>query len=223
MKELLEVEKKITELVTADPFWSRHADHLTALEPLLRKRQRILNRLWQPTEESMARLRQVNQHLLHLTQQLHARYERMAAKVPALMDAPDFDDDSELTGTLRYHYNSEESVLRLPDDARYASDFPLMIQTLAELTDAQGQSDIEYIHTKTTPKDDGSSWNEPPFRGRPEFEDIIICHAVHDLCCHKLYSLPDLVRLNDFWCEVTFVTQSITAQDGTRYNPQSSL
>lgn len=65
--------------------------------------------------------------------------------------------------------------------------------------------------------DDGVSWNEPPFYGHPEFDDIIICHAMHNLSGHMLYSIPDILRLNDFWAEVHLTFQSITTQDGTRY------
>lgn len=73
------------------------------------------------------------------------------------------------------------------------------------------------IHTHSTPLDDGQSWNEYPFRDKKEFDEFIICHAVHKLTNEQLYSIPDLFRLKDFWAEIYLTVQSITAQDGTRY------
>lgn len=78
---------------------------------------------------------------------------------------------------------------------------------------------IERISPDSPIFDDGVSWNEPPFYGHPEFDDIIICHAMHNLSGHMLYSIPDILRLNDFWAEVHLTFQSITTQDGTRYIP----
>ncbi len=77
-----------------------------------------------------------------------------------------------------------------------------------------------YLHSLNL--DDNLSWNNDyPFIGRGEFEDINICYAVHNLTDHLGYSIPDLIRLNDFWAEVRLTVQSITEQDGTRYIPST--
>lgn len=65
--------------------------------------------------------------------------------------------------------------------------------------------------------DDGVTWAEGHLR-RPELEHVIVCHAVHDICTHKPYSIPDLLRLNDFWVEAHLVCQHIIDQNGKRYN-----
>ena len=54
-----------------------------------------------------------------------------------------------------------------------------------------------------------------------EIDDIVICHAVHQLTDHQLYSIPDLLRLNDFWAEVNLTIQSITDQKGNRWKPEN--
>jgi hypothetical protein len=66
--------------------------------------------------------------------------------------------------------------------------------------------------------DDGVTWAEGHLR-RPELEHVVVCHAVHDICTHKPYSIPDLLRLNDFWVEAHLVCQHIIDQNGKRYNP----
>ena len=53
---------------------------------------------------------------------------------------------------------------------------------------------------------------------REEFKDICICHAVHELCQHKMYSIPDLLRMNDFWCEVRVTHQLLSDRDGKRFS-----
>ena len=110
-------------------------------------------------------------------------------------------------------------ALKYDDDIDYGSNFTLMIKLISDLFHDTVLENIEEIHTRSHPLDDGQSWNEYPFIGRPEFEDIIICHAVHQLTDHQLYSIPDLIRLNDFWAEVHLTIQSITEQDGTRFIP----
>lgn len=131
---------------------------------------------------------------------------------------PDFDDDCEIEGSLRYCYNGDESVLRLSDDIHYGSDFRRIIEIISDLNEL----DIESITPHSLPLDDGKSWNEYPFAGRSEFDGITVCHAMHMLACHLGFSLPDIIRLNDFWAEVRVTFQSITEQDGTRFYSSSS-
>ena len=61
--------------------------------------------------------------------------------------------------------------------------------------------------------DDGISWNEGQLN-RKELEHICKCYATHVICVHNEYSLPDLLRLNDFWVEVQFKCQHFIFQKG---------
>ncbi|WP_438872095.1 hypothetical protein [Paramuribaculum intestinale] len=171
------------------------------------------------SDENVFRFKAVNERLFTLTRQLHDRVKALESRLPLVMDCPEFDDDYELEGTLRYCFNSDDSVLKLEDDCEYGSDFTLMIKLIADLGDGTVEENIECVHCSSTPLDDGQSWNEYPFSGRREFADIIICHTVHQLTDHQLYSIPDLIRLNDFWAEAKLTIQSITEQDGTRFIP----
>ena len=40
---------------------------------------------------------------------------------------------------------------------------------------------------------------------------------MHDICTHKYYSIPDLLRMNDFRCEVKVTHQHIVDQSGSRW------
>jgi len=201
--------------------WEGIPEKRERVSDLLLERWDILNRQFQPTKENIQRFKAVNNRLYTLTQQLFARFAKMEQKIPLVMDSPDWYDDYNLEGWLRFVFNDAESVLSLPDDIDYNSRFSLMIKTLYEFHQGRGIENIESVRHGIDPLDDGQSWNEPPFYRRKEFDNIIICHAVHDLCSHKHYSIPDILRLNDFWCEVQLTAQSITSQDGTRWKPQN--
>lgn len=149
---------------------------------------------------------------------LDERVKKFISKKELLFDSLDFDDDYELEGTLEYVFNDKTSICCLTDDNYYGSNFAVMIKTLYEVYAHSGIESIVTLNEHRGPLDDGVSWDEYPFNRFPEFKDFIICYAVHDLTDHKLYSIPDLLRLNDFWSEVEFKVQSITNQDGQHYD-----
>lgn len=221
-KSLADIESAITALVGEDiDSYSLHrlsSEEIETIEDLLADRKHILNEMFQPTDENMARFRAINQRLFKLTENLHRRFKIIESKSAIFSDCQDFDDDYEIEGWLRHVFNGTESILALPDDEYYGTRFALMIKTLYELYEEKGLQNIESAYHESAPLDDGVSWDEPPYRGKPEFDDIVICHAVHDLTNHKAYSIPDLLRLNDFWCEVQIKIQSITDQKGNRWN-----
>lgn len=219
---LLQTESRIIELVGTDLDQFNY-DELSKAEQeevksLLRERRDILNEMFQPTEDNLALFRKVNDELYHRTMALNERVKKFVAKKNILLDSPGFDDDYEFEGSLEFVFNDESSICHLPDDDYYGSNFAVMIKTLYEVYSHSGIDSIVTINERHGPLDDGVSWYEYPFNRFPEFKDFIICHAVHDLTDHKLYSIPDLLRLNDFWSEVEFQAQSITNQDGQRYD-----
>lgn len=198
--------------------WAQDRVKREAVEDLLLERCNLLNSMFVPSTENMDRFRRVNDHLYTMTQKLHRRIAKLNNQRTTLAEGKDFDDDEEIEGWLRVVFDDEKSVLRFGDDRYYGSDFALMVKVLTALYDEQGLSDVEYVYVGMEQLDDGTSWMDAPFWNWPEFNDIIICHAVHDLTNHKAFSIPDLLRLNDFWCEAMIRFQSITQQDGTRWN-----
>lgn len=221
---LQQIEYRIIELVGSDLEEFKY-DELSKAEKeevksLLRERRDLLNKMFQPTEDNLTLFRKVNDELYRLTMALNERVKKFVAKKNILLDSSDFDDDYELEGTLKFVFNDESSICHLPDDDYYGSNFAVMIKTLYEVYVDYGIESIVTINEHHGPLDDGVSWYEYPFNRFPEFKDFIICYAVHDLTDHKLYSIPDLLRLNDFWSEVEFKVQSITNQDGQHYDFQ---
>lgn len=219
-QRLLATEVRLRSIAGDDPdilvreaFSSRRS--LETIGKLLFKRCRILNGMFIGTENEMAHLRRVNDHLLKLRNKLHARTTMLANTI---VKDPEFDDDYEVEGTLMIPYNDEDSVLSLEEDDLYGSDFRLMNSILDSYYRALGQSSIGWGISPDMDNflDDGHTWSDPPFDSE-EFDNIVIGYALHDLCNHKHYSVPDIIRLNDFWAEAAIVAQSITGQTGNRF------
>lgn len=220
--KILQIEVRIIELVGSDlehfNYDNLSKEQKEKVKHLLSERRDILNNMFQPSLANIAQFRKVNDELYRLTITLNDRVKKIISKKELFLDSPDFDDDYELEGTLKFVFNDETSICRLSDDDYYGSNFPVMLKTLYEVYSYPGIENIVTINEHHGPLDDGVGWYEYPFNRFPVFKDFIICYAVHDLTDNKLYSIPDLLRLNDFWSEVEFKAQSITNQDGQHYD-----
>lgn len=222
-KKIIEIERNIMSITGTNVdnffFLDKKSEKVANVRELLEERQHILNKMFVPTEENMSHFKETNERLYSLTCALFERVQKLEQSKSMIMDCPDFDDDYLIEGTLRFCYNDDESVLSLSDDELYGSNFKIMINLISALSHDTYAENIEDFNPDSSILDDGKSWFEYPFRGREEFNGIIICHAVHQLTDHQLYSIPDLLRLNDFWTEANFKIQSITDIKGNRWKP----
>ena len=194
---------------------------------LLTQRRSLLNRMFECNPEEVERFCKVNNLLVDLTGKMHAKALSLYEGILKEGHDPDFDDDITVEATLQFVFsNYVDSVIRdYVEENIYGSQFSDMLDILTDLYEDDGDPECAFCETSFNLRhrvgmsasefgldnflDDGISWDEAPLN-RPEFEDICICHAVHDLCCNKLYSIPDLLRMNDFGVEVK-VTPSASA------------
>ena len=204
---------------------------------LIGERKVLLDRMFAATPAEVERMERVNSLLLDLTGQMYRRSAELYRKVLTSTCDRTFDDDVLINSSLRYNCNDEESVLSMTNDRYYGSDFFRMLNIIDWLyscgTEGFRLPEIEAIWGKTVDlKDnpsksdaeldfvdnfnDGTTWAEASL-DHPALRHICICHAVHDICTHKDYSIPDLLRMNDFWCEVKITHQHIVEQDGRRW------
>ena len=237
---LLLVEKEIKRLNTkgANDFYLLSADDETIdkIEDLVNIRCFILNNMFQATDSEIKRFKTLNNLLYELTLKTYRRTANLYRTLLKSEKCEWFDDDYCIEGTLRFGgYNDETSVLQLEEDDFYGSDFAYMLDVVHVITDKGRHSCEEiiqpFIHynPEHTPNitdveldcyddlDDGVTWAEGWLR-HPKLDSICVCYAIHDICTHKPYSIPDLLRMNDFWCEVKLVCQHIVQQDGARWN-----
>ena len=108
--------------------WADNAELRNHVEALLKSRCDLLNRMFNPPTETIARFQILNNHLLNLTLQSCKRLAEINA-VEYYMVSP---DDEEAESWVRFVFNNEHSVLKLDDDY-YGSNFTRMIKVLAEL------------------------------------------------------------------------------------------
>ena len=179
----------------------------------------------------------VNDRLYDLTKKL---YEKTYALYKAILRNgydPDFDDDIMVLGTLTYLVDSWEdpetgdpgSVLKMEEDQEYGSDFQWMMGLIDNLTEMKEMKACVRIGFSYNPMhnpdmtaeqlgivntlDDGRSWDHQGI-----FKGLCICNAIYELTSNNLYSYPDVLRMNDFWCEVQITHQLLTDLKGKRYS-----
>jgi len=201
------------------------------LEALLSKRSWALNTLFENhcTDLEVTRFTAINNQLYDMTQRMYKR-TRMLNEFIKTMPLHEKDDDVMVEADLKFWDDGAMSVLELEDDAFYCSDFARMIELMAMVdSDHIHLDEIRHITVSTSIErgelkvddditndlDDGTTWAEAWLR-HPKLDHLVICHAVHDICTHKNYSIPDLLRMKTFEVSVEMKIQQIEDQDGAR-------
>jgi hypothetical protein len=202
------------------------------LDSLLDLRCWALNSMFEVhcSDKEVRRFTDINDKLYTMTERMYER-ARMVNKLIKTMPLHEKDDDVEVEAKLRFWEDGAPSVLEIEDDEFYGSDFTRMI-VLLSLIDNGYRSYDEIERVAIYPKlaegklisddteikndmDDGTTWAEAWLR-HPKLDHLIVCHAVHDICTHKNYSIPDLLRMNTFEVSVDIKIQQIEDQDGAR-------
>ena len=238
--ELIQLEKRILR-ITGDPLasggkgyrkffcWASNKNSVERVQELMSDRSYILNLLFEKhcTPSEVARLENVNTLLLDLADRTYKRTSSLARQILSV-PREELDDDLTVEGKLVPEFDLTSSVLRLEDDAYYGSDFVRMAAILQETEEYQpGMADVRcyldqiknYTPAITDEQlgcantmDDGTTWGEA-WLLIPPLEHIIICHALHALVTHMNWSIPDVLRINDFKIEVTLTVQQYSDQN----------
>ncbi|MCR5326409.1 MAG: hypothetical protein K6E37_06640 [Bacteroidales bacterium] len=239
--ELKKLEAAILEQTT-DPLaskvpmpfyeWSRNKTAVEELHDKMLTRSCILNILFERhcTPAEVARLEKVNELLLDMTNRTYRRTVQLYRTV-LTMPKDEYDDDFEIEARFAPLYDIPSSVLRLSDDSYYGSDFIRMAAILQETEEFEsGMADVACywsMHTDHTPDmtdaelgcantlDDGQTWAEAWLR-IPQLEHITVCYALHALVTHQCYSIPDVLRINDYKIEVNLKVQQFSDQNRNR-------
>ena len=202
------------------------------LDALLDLRGWALNSLFDVhcSDEEVRRFTAINDKLYTMTESMYER-ARMVNDLIKTMPLHEKDDDVEVEAKLKFWEDGAPSVLEIEDDEFYGSDFTRMI-VLRSIIDSDYKSYDKIERVAIYPKlvdgklipddteinnrmDDGTTWAEAWLR-HPKLDHLIVCHAVHDICTHKNYSIPDLLRMNTFEVSIDIKIQQIEDQDGAR-------
>lgn len=207
-------------------YYSRY--EFKMMDTLLSMRSWALNNLFHVhcSDEEVQRFTDVNKQLYDLTERMYER-TRMVNELIKSMPVHKKDDDIKVEAMLRFMEDGEPSVLKIEDDAYYGSDFTRMIILLSIIdSDYKCYDEIEQIYVSSkivegrvisednidNCLDDGITWAEAWLR-HPKLDHLVICHAVHDICTHKHYSIPDLLRMNMFEMSVNIKILQFQNQD----------
>ena len=192
------VEDKINR-ITDNHTWVSKKELTEQVKKLLSDRHFILGKMFRlhVTEQEVARFSDVNEHLLELTRKMFGEHAKL---LESLKDNPILSvtswDDVVVESSLDVDEDAE--VLRYDDDDDYGSDFLHMIDAIAWTEDLEIHSCYTTLGEKPEPDhlDNSSRWSwAEGCLDVPQFEGIGVCYAVHDLCTHKNYSVPDLLRM----------------------------
>ena len=218
-REVLQnVEQRVKRIVNCDLDYSPSLRYLSenehdVIDLLMGIRYVVLNEMMlHPTPAEVERFRYQNDKLFKLTQEYYAQCRNMWR---TLFHTPYKVDDRycyEVEGVLRFEYGDDDAVVKLENDDYYGSDFQYMIHLQDELIYKMdsllngvfgsfvGATEDGYKQINNM-LDDGDSWDECSLH-KPEFADICVCYAMHALHTHQDYSLPDILRMDDFVVKV---------------------
>ena len=239
-EQVQKIEEKIIAItgknVEFNMEWTRSQRKCEQVKKLIWKRKHLLDKMFVATPEEVVRMEQVNNRLYDLTQKMYARTEALCRKVMTTTYDPESDDDVDVEGTLKFSANGHSSLLPMANDDYYGSDFYRMLVVIDWLytCDVLDFEEIEQCRCYIYPSDyrpemsskelgltddlnDGTTWYESVQPATDKLSHICICHAIHDLSDHKPYSVPDILRMNDFCVKVKVTHKHWEEQDGSRW------
>lgn len=190
---------------------------------LLQSRCYCLDILFRKGPMGLEHFSKVNDYLKNLSDRMYQKGAKVYRQYLTSGMNKEFDDDFMIEADMRFVYNGEESIAEIGDEEYYGSDFNYMINVIynlcadvplagASFSKSFRQTDKPQMSDQELGLDnhyDACDWGELKI-WIPELEGIKICHAVNEICVYnKGYSVADLLRMNDFWCEVKAIYQHI--------------
>ena len=177
-----------------DGYWDKATEEVIADH--LGTRQWILDKMFEKhaTGAEVRRFEVVNERLLALTKQLNERHRTLQEQMAAIhtLDGELF----KLETTLLYSHNDEDPHLfTMEEDAFYGSRWNEMLWVIGENSRLDDICWCCGDHICNL--DDGQTWAEGPLR-IPQLDHLCVCYAVHALCTHMNYSIPDLLRMTTY-------------------------
>ena len=175
------------------------------LVKLIEDRKNALDALFQATPNEVMRMDNLNDQLKAITRQMHERVaiaNEDAAKIFV-------DGNFEVEGRLNYNPNAAGAIIQLENDDYFGSDFVKIHQVIDVLFD-QGYLPIkcaDFVRASDLVNNfDDGNWETAYEDWQPQadkFKYINICFAIHSLNAYHPYSIPDILRMNNFDITVT--------------------
>lgn len=193
------VEDKILGTIDFDG-WMMKKELEEKVKELLSDRHFIMSKMFRlhVTEYEITRFREVNDHLQELTRNMFCEHKKLldSLKGNSVLSVACWDD---VVVESRLDVDEDAEVLHYDDDDDYGSNFSQMIDAIAWTEDLEIHSCYTILGEKSEPDhlDDSTTWAAGCL-DIPQFNGINVCYAIHDLCTHKNYSVPDLLRIRSY-------------------------
>ena len=220
--QLLQMEQRIKEIGGDLKHALWRLDELSAEETkemrrLLEQRKQLLDDMMQPTPAEVKRLERQNERLLQLYRELCTSVNWADAFQQLLLEgkAPTHPKPCLTEGKLLYIYDSSDeqgTIAALPEDDYYGSDFAYMFHLMTSWDDRLYE--LAHICAPYTLPESDTTWADGTLF-RPAFQHSNICYPLHVACCHLLFSVPDVMRMDYFerHVEMELYRQSLLADD----------
>ena len=170
------------------------------LVKLIEERKDTLDALFQATPNEVMRMDKLNDQLKAITRQMHERVAIVNEDASKIF----VDGNFEVEGQLNYNPNAASAILHMENDECFGSDFVKIHQVIDMLFD-QGYLPIkcaDFVRASDLVNDfDDGKWETAYEDWQPQadkFKYINICFAIHSLNAYHPYSIPDILRMNNF-------------------------
>ena len=194
------VEDKILRIIISSKGWMMVKELENEVDDLLSERHFIMNKMFRlhVTEQEVTRFRKVNDHLLEMTRKMFREHAKLleSLKDNPILSLTSWDD---VVVESKLDVDEDAEVLHYDDDNDYGSYFSQMIDAIAWTEDLEIRSLCTTLGEEPEPDllDNSTTWAEGCL-DVPQFDGINVCYAIHDLCTHKNYSVPDLLRIRSY-------------------------
>lgn len=206
LKEKVEkIEREILALTDDGAACCVSDDKGAYLAKLIEERKDALDALFQATPNEVMRMDKLNDQLKTLTHQMHERVAIVNEDAAKIFVNGNF----EVEGRLNYNPNAARAILQLENDEYFGSDFA-KIHRVIDMLFIQGCLPVkcaDFVRASDLVNDfDNVNWETAYEDWQPKadrFKHINICFAIHSLNTYHPYSIPDILRMNNFDITVT--------------------
>lgn len=195
-----------------EPFEHRELSQSRVIRLLLDERKRLMWSMFEHTEESFLKLREINKRLLTLTelmkQKLSSLYRLWLETEEGL-----WKNDCQVVGTI----TTDCDCQNIEGDETGS-----MYATMLTMIERYKCNELLRVEFAGTPVRNGKEWfskfdKERPcwyfFENSKPLGNFLMCQAFENLWKKTLFAPQDILRISTYWCDASVVHQCIVDED----------
>ena len=204
-EQVEEIEREVLMLTDDGTACYVSDDKGAYLAKLIEERKNVLDALFQATPDEVMRMDKLNDQLKAITRQMHERVAIVNEDASKIFG----DGNFEVEGNLNYNPNAADAIIQMANDDYYGSNFAKIHQVI-DMLFGLGFFTVkcaDFVRPSDLVNDfDNGNWETGYEDWQPQaekFKYINICFAIHSLNAYHPYSIPDILRMNNFDVTVT--------------------